>query len=649
MKKEGTEEGNKPNNRQKVTRRDEDMDFFSSPARATRTKRGAKRIEEMTMQVQRATQKQSQKKVGGDARIDSQNKRKTRTDTHIDPQARKTTKKKVETNSPTRKTAKRIRENDDYTNSQNRRTTKKMVENNIHSTPQNKKTKRNIENDAYITKQSGKISRRQEGQEETSAQGRKSRTKRENGEMREKQNQSPRNKRELKGQKRQDKKEEKRRRKQEKKERRKKSVAWKIFKILVIVLILAGISYGCYFAYRVSKNGGGLQGFMATALGHDENTLKDLDPIHFMLVGISGEEEYKLADTIMVCSYNPKTQKASILSIPRDTYVGKDKTKASASYKINAVYRNGENIEGMVEHIENLTELEIDNYLVIDTKALVQLVDALGGVTFDVPIDMDYDDPTQDLYIHLKAGVQKLDGKQAEGLVRFRHSNDFSTYPSEYGDNDIGRMRTQREFITQVMKQTVRPENLFKLIQIAEIGFKNITTNMTFDTVKDYLPYAVNFNPEDLKTATLPGEAELANKVWIYTPNVKQIKSLVKELFVEEREVEEDENETNTNTIGNTITGTSSKEEAKIKIELLNGSGNEKNLTKAVERLEQKGYEIVKKGNTKTTTKTTIINRSNQDDKTSKKLKQDLKAGTISKKYNNSQVDYTITLGKDYK
>ena len=94
MKKEGTEEGNKPNNRQKVTRRDEDMDFFSSPARATRTKRGAKRIEEMTMQVQKATQKQPQKKVGVDARIDSQNKRKTRTDTHIDPQARKTTKKK---------------------------------------------------------------------------------------------------------------------------------------------------------------------------------------------------------------------------------------------------------------------------------------------------------------------------------------------------------------------------------------------------------------------------------------------------------------------------------------------------------------------------------------------------------------------------
>ena len=64
----------------------------------------------------------------------------------------------------------------------------------------------------------------------------------------------------------------------------------------------------------MAKNGWGVQGFIATAVGHDEYTLKDLDPINFLLVGISGfEKDYKLADTIMVCSYNPKSQKASIL------------------------------------------------------------------------------------------------------------------------------------------------------------------------------------------------------------------------------------------------------------------------------------------------------------------------------------------------
>ena len=171
--------------------------------------------------------------------------------------------------------------------------------------------------------------------------------------------------------KREKKKIEKKRKKQEKKERRKKSKAWKIFKWFMIIVIIALLIGTANFIYRFAKNGWGLQGFIATAMGHDENTLKDLEPINFLLVGISGcEEDYKLADTIMVCSYNPKTQKASILSIPRDTYVGKDKQKATASYKINAVYRNGENIQGMVQAIEKITDLEISNYFIIDTDAL---------------------------------------------------------------------------------------------------------------------------------------------------------------------------------------------------------------------------------------------------------------------------------------
>ncbi len=342
-----------------------------------------------------------------------------------------------------------------------------------------------------------------------------------------------------------------------KKEKKKKSKAWKIFRLFIILIVISLLVFAGVFTYKVAKNGWGLQGFMAAAMGHDENTLKDLEPITFLLVGISGcEEDYKLADTIMVCSYNPKTQKASLLSIPRDTYVGKDKTKASASYKINSVYRNGENINGMVKAIENITGLEIDNYLIIDTDALVQLVDALGGVKFNVPINMDYDDPTQNLHIHLKAGQQTLTGDQAEGLVRFRHNNNGTTYSTEYGDNDIGRMRTQREFITEVMKQTLKPENILKINKIAEIAFNNIQTNMTFSTIKDYIPYAVSFNTENLKTGVLPGIPELCNKVYIYTVNKKQTKTIVEELFGEEEETLVDGN---TNIINNTISSSNKK------------------------------------------------------------------------------------------
>lgn len=346
---------------------------------------------------------------------------------------------------------------------------------------------------------------------------------------------------------------EKRQPKIEKKQRKKKKKGLKIFRLILLMLLLAIIVFAGIFIYRVVKNGGGLQGFIAAAVGHDENTLKDLDKINFLVVGISGcEEDYKLADTIMVCSYDPKAQKASVLSIPRDTYVGKNKAKATASYKINAVYRNGQNIDGMVKSIEEITGIEINNYVIIDTDALVELVDAIGGVEFDVPIDMKYDDVTQNLHIDLKAGYQKLNGKQAEWLVRFRHNNDGTSYSYEYGDNDIGRMRTQREFITATLKQTMKPENLLKLTKIAQIAFNNVNTNMSFDTIKDYLPYAVSFNTENLQTGTLPGIPELCNGVWIYTVNKKETTNIVEELFKDKELEENDENTINTNTTNTT-------------------------------------------------------------------------------------------------
>lgn len=339
----------------------------------------------------------------------------------------------------------------------------------------------------------------------------------------------------------------------EKKQKKIKINKWKIFRAILLVILLIILVFAGIFIYKVVRNGGGLQGFIAAAVGHDENTLKDLNKINFLVVGISGcEEDYKLADTIMVCSYDPKTQKASLLSIPRDTYVGKNKEKATASYKINAVYRNGENIDGMVKAIEEIVGIEINNYVIIDTDALVDLVDAIGGVEFDVPINMKYDDVTQDLHIDLKAGYQKLNGKQAEWLVRFRHNNDGTSYSYEYGDNDIGRMRTQREFITATLKQTMKPENLLKITKIAQIGFDNIKTNMSFDTIKDYLPYAVSFNTENLQTGTLPGTPEKCNGVWIYTVNKKETVKIVDELFKDKEIQEDDKNTINTNTTNNT-------------------------------------------------------------------------------------------------
>ena len=321
-------------------------------------------------------------------------------------------------------------------------------------------------------------------------------------------------------------------------------------KRVVVLLLLLTIVYSVYLvANRIKQNGGGLTGTLATILGEDTSNLENLEPIQILIMGESGVDDYKLADTIMIASYNPKTQEASIMSIPRDTYVGKKNRETAtqnylASYKINTVFRNGTNIPEAIDRINALTGLNVENYVIIDTNALIKLVDAIGGVTFNVPIDMDYEDSSQDLYIHLKAGEQEIDGKKAEQLLRFRHNDDGSTYPSSYGQQDFGRMRTQREFIIATLKQTLKPQNIFKLKQIIDIMQEDVKTNVDLASIKAYVPYAVNFNADNIKTGMVPGEAEMCNGASLYIANSSKTKELVEELFPTENEKSENENNT---------------------------------------------------------------------------------------------------------
>lgn len=305
--------------------------------------------------------------------------------------------------------------------------------------------------------------------------------------------------------------------------------------VICILLVLIILAVG-FTGYKIQENGGGLSGILATVLGEDKEDLENLKPLKILVMGISGVDEYKLADTIMVASYDPKTQSASLMSIPRDTYVGaKDRKTATqnyiASYKINTVFRSGTQIPEAIKRINAITGLDLENYVIIDTNALIKLVDAIGGVAFDVPMDMEYDDETQNLHINLKAGEQLIDGAKAEQLLRFRHNNDGTTYPTSYGQQDLGRMRTQREFITATLKQTLKAQNVFKIKKIIDIMSEDVNTNLDMSILKKYVPYAVEFEVDNLKTGVLPGDVEMCNGVSIYVANQAQTKKLINELF----------------------------------------------------------------------------------------------------------------------
>ena len=320
------------------------------------------------------------------------------------------------------------------------------------------------------------------------------------------------------------------------KKKKKKKKSGKILKIILLILLIIVIGTVIYFVYNTQKNGGGVKGFVSTVVGQNEEKLKDLDKFNFLLLG----DNQGLTDSIMVCTYDPKTQEAAILSIPRDTFIGTNKNKTTGWDKINSLYQ-GANPEKVMDKVSEITGVELEYYVVVETDALIELVDALGGVEFDVPIDMKYDDPAQDLHIDLEAGLQLIDGPKAEQLLRFRHNNNGTSYPVEYGDNDYGRMRTQREFIMETVKQTLKVSNIFKITQFLGIIESNVKTNIDFDVIKDYIPYVVDFSTDNLETGALPGVSQKCNGVWVFLHDPVKSEELIQDMFFDDVKGEEDE------------------------------------------------------------------------------------------------------------
>ena len=435
-----------------------------------------------------------------------------------------------------------------------------------------------------------------------------------------------------------------------KKKKKKSKVVKKIlFLIIILLIICVGI-----FGYKTHVNGGGVQGLLATLVGNDRETLEELEPIQFLLLGVSTDLGGKITDTIMVATYNPKDQTASLLSIPRDTYTGKDHSQGTPNEKINALYTKG--IDRILAKVNELTGLDLKYYMVVDNEALIKLVDVIGGVEFDVPINMNYHDDTQGLSIELSKGLQVLDGNHAEQLLRFRKNDDGTGYPAEYGSDDIGRMKTQRNFIMATAKQTLQAKNIFKIKDIIDIIYEYVETNISISNIKSYVPYAINFNVENLKSVVLPGTSvgptqsgNLYAPYWFILTNKTEAQKVIESLYSENYGNETDENSnTDANDVGQ-VSNIPTDETNKIKIELLNASGSKSKLTKVQKLLKEKGYNV-KTGEANITSKTTIINNTDVDNKYTEQVKEILGIGLISSNSTSSNnTDITIIIGKDYK
>jgi len=407
----------------------------------------------------------------------------------------------------------------------------------------------------------------------------------------------------------------------------KKSKKHTILKTLLILILLTILAFVSYFIYGTIKNGGGTQGLISTVIGQTQEELENLQPFSALLLGSS----QNMTDTIMIFKYNPKTQNAYLISIPRDTFIGDNKYNARAADKINSVYQ-GNYPEKTLSAVNKVTGLDLKYYVLVDTEALKALVDAIGGVYFDVPIDMKYTDKKQNLYINLKAGYQLLDGDKAEQVVRFRHNQDGTSYSYEYGNNDTGRMKTQRNFLKAVIKQTLTPSNILNIGKFIDIAQTYVKTNIPMDVLKQYIAPAVNFSVDNLETSSIPGVNEKCNGVWIFVANKTKTKAYLSEM--------------NNKLAG--IDEISKEELSSLKIEILNGSGSSSKLKEVNEILTNAGFTISNTTTTNFTEKTTIINKSELNESILASIQILLETGTISSSDTEDETDITIILGKDF-
>ncbi len=185
------------------------------------------------------------------------------------------------------------------------------------------------------------------------------------------------------------------------------------------------------------------------------------------------------------------------VSIPRDTKAiinGK-------AHKINAAYNIG-GAELLAQTISQQLGIPVDYTVTVDLTGFEALVNAIGGVTFDVPINMNYDDPYQDLHIHISKGPQLLTGEEALKVVRFRHNNDGSGYGSE----DIGRMQTQQAFLKAVAQQVLTLDNLDKLDTFVKIFEAYVDTDLTLGNLAWLGREVISMGAENVAFSTLPGE-----------------------------------------------------------------------------------------------------------------------------------------------
>ncbi len=256
--------------------------------------------------------------------------------------------------------------------------------------------------------------------------------------------------------------------------------------------------------------------------------------INLLLLGV--DNEGLRTDAMMVASYDFDNGHVNLLSVPRDTKVYV--TNRSVYRKINEVHamhgEDGEILgpEGSAEVVTQVTGIPINYYLEFSFTAIDNFMNILGPVKYDVPDvegngkGMNYDDPVQDLHIHLKPGMQELTGNQVQQFLRYRKSNSGTQDGS-----DLSRIARQQDFVKAVIDQKVNVGLLTKIPEIFRQMKKELKTNLSIGDVAKYVRYLKDLRSENVSTFQLPGEDKYIGGGWYHVLDEEAAKTLIEQEF----------------------------------------------------------------------------------------------------------------------
>lgn len=217
--------------------------------------------------------------------------------------------------------------------------------------------------------------------------------------------------------------------------------------------------------------------------------VREKDKYLFLVVGV--DKASGRGDAILLVSFDVNRGALAVMQIPRDTYIEWD----GKEDKINSIVLDAD-VYKMRDILEVTLCLNIDYTAQIDLEALEVIVDSVGGVEINVPFDMKYSDPFQDLYIDLKAGTQILDGKNATDFIRFR---------SDYAEGDLGRIDAQKQFMSSLFNKVLNEMNAIQALTLAKGVLPMLETDITVDDAAYFAGKFFSAKDRSLTMLTAPG------------------------------------------------------------------------------------------------------------------------------------------------